>query len=129
MAKGRSNLIIKQKRIRQVMDLMGKGLYTNDIVYTLMEDWKCSKRAVYCYIDIVKNILSKEINSLDTNKILGRFDYLYQEAIKTKDNKLANLVNANIAKYTIGDKLRVDGELTISQININVINGTQSTSN
>jgi hypothetical protein len=115
---GRASNIKKEGRIRQVMDMIGRGIYTSDIVSTLSKEWECNTRAVYKYIEIVKKIVSKEISEQDVNTMLGRLDYLYQMAHKRGDLKLAAHIEISKAKLTIGEKQKVEhsGEIKIEVI-------------
>lgn len=101
---GRASNIRKEERIRQVMDMIGRGIYTSDIVSTLSKDWKCNGRAVYKYIEIVKKIVSKEISGQDVDTMISRLDYLYQLAIKRGDLKLAAHIEISKGKLTVGEK-------------------------
>lgn len=101
---GRASNIRKEQRIRQVMDMIGRGMYTSDIVSTLSKEWECNPRAVYKYIEKVKGIISNEISQQDVDTMLARLDYLYQLAHKRGDLKLATHIAISIAKMTVGEK-------------------------
>jgi len=104
---GRASNIKKEQRIRQVMDMIGRGVYTSDIVSTLTKEWGCNPRAVYKYIEIVKKIVSREISSQDVDTMISRLDYLYQQAIMRGDFKLAAHIEISKGKMTIGEKKEV----------------------
>jgi hypothetical protein len=119
MAKYQKNELDKSKRIKQVMDMMGKGMYMHEIVSTLMNEWECSDRSVYKYITIVRKMISKEVNK-DVNDLLNKFNTLYSIAVKRGDIKTANQILQNIGKFSVGEKQNIEhsGELNIN-ININ----------
>lgn len=124
----RVNNITKEKRIRQIMDLIGQGLYTCDIVAQLSKEWKCQERAVYKYLDIVRKIVSKEIDSQDVNNMITRLDYLYKLAVARGDHRLAAHIEISKGKLTVGEKQKVEHTGNVSSINI-IVNGTKPTSN
>lgn len=110
---GRASNIKKEQRVRQVMDMIGRGIYTSDIVSTLAKEWQCNNRAVYKYIEIVKKIVSKEISSQDVDTMISKLDYLYQLAVSRGDLKLAAHIEISKGKLTIGEKQ----EVTIKEFN------------
>lgn len=118
---GRANKIMKEKRLRQVMNMIGEGKYAIEIVSTLSKEWLCNTRAVYAYITAVKQILSNEINRQDIDDLMAKFDYLYQKSMEAKDLKLAVTILNNKAKYQIGEKQRIEGDINITGIDVNII--------
>lgn len=119
MAKYQKNELEKSRRVKQVMDMMGKGMYMHEIVSTLMNEWKCSDRSVYKYVAIVRSMIAKEVNK-DVNDLLNKFNTLYSLALKRDDIKTANQILQNIGKFSVGEKQNIEhsGELNIN-ININ----------
>lgn len=101
---GRATEIVKQKRLRQVMDMIGQGYYRFDIVTKLSEEWGCRVRRVDAYIRYAKDVISKEVNSQDATDTLNKLDYLYNQAMIEKDRKSAVQVQAIKAKYTLSQK-------------------------
>ena len=118
---GRASNIKKEQRIRQVMDMIGRGVYTSDIVSTLTKEWGCNPRAVYKYIEIVKKIVSREISSQDVDTMISRLDYLYQQAIMRGDLKLAAHIEISKGKMTIGEKKEVNHNGLPQSMTINII--------
>jgi len=106
--KGRASNALKNERIKQVMDLIGQGLYAYEISSKLSQEWECSERSIYKYIDIVKKIISNEVSNQDVNDLMLKFDHLHSLAMKNKDYRLANQILANKAKYSVGEKHNVD---------------------
>jgi hypothetical protein len=113
---GRATNSLRNERIKQVMDLIGKGLYSYEIADRLSKEWKCSERSVYNYIDIVKKIVSNEISKQDVNDLMLKFDHLHTLAMLNKDYKLANQILANKAKYSVGEKHNVDLNLNLKNM-------------
>lgn len=98
---------IKTKRVKRVLELMGRGLYMFEIVDILMKEWDCSRRNVYKYIEKSKEILKNSISQSDKDEFINQFDQLLQKAYEIKDYKLANAILANKGRFTIGEKVDV----------------------
>lgn len=118
-----SNQIQKEKRIQRVIQLVGEGKFSHQIVTILSNEWKCSGRNVYKYITIVRDMVRKELNKQDIVDAAMRYDYLYQMAMDSKNYKLAAQIESYKNKLTIGEKTQVEHSGSISGININLIDG------
>jgi hypothetical protein len=114
--KGRASNTLKNERIKEVMDLIGQGLYAYEIASKLCTEWECSERSIYKYINIVKKIVSNEVSNQDVNDLMLKFDHLHSLAMKNKDYRLANQILANKAKYSVGEKHNVDLNLNLKNM-------------
>jgi len=119
--KGRLRPFEKEARIRYIMDLIGAGLYSSEIVVKASQKWDVHPRGVYRYICIVKKMLTDQIDKQDINDLLTRFDYLYREAVQRRDYKTANAILNNKGKYQIGTKLNIDADVNVSGVDIRII--------
>lgn len=120
--------LVKTQRVKRILDMMGRGMYSYEIVATLEKEWNCSNRSVYKYMNIVKKILAKEVNK-DANDLLNKFNNLYEEARKRGDIKTANAILANMGKFTVGEKTNVEHSGSITGFDINIIPRKDENSN
>lgn len=118
--------LVKNQRVKRILDMMGRGMYSFEIVSTLQDEWKCSQRSVYKYMNIVKKILAVQV-SKDADDLLNKFNNLYEEARKKGDIKTANAILGNITKITVGEKTQVEHS-GLTGIQIHIVGGTQSSS-
>lgn len=116
----KSTELVKTQRVKRILDLMGRGMYSFEVVATLEKEWNCSQRNVYKYMNIVKKILAAEV-SKDANDLLNKFNNLYEEARKKGDIKTANAILGNITKITVGEKTQVEHSGSISGFDIKII--------
>lgn len=104
---GRSSELLKQQRLRRVLDMIAMGYSRFDMVEKLCEEWKVIPRVVDAYIRRAKDIISKEIGSQDASDTLNKLDYLYHLSIVDGDKRLAAQVQAIKAKYTLAQKQEI----------------------
>lgn len=108
MAKNQKNELIRIKRMNQILDMMGKGMYMHEIASTLSNEWNCSTRTVFTYAKKVREVISKELEK-EAGHLLNKFYTLYREAMKVGDIKTANQILANIGKFSIGETVNHKG--------------------
>jgi L-arabinose isomerase len=114
--KGRIPRALRQQRIRRVMDLLGEGLYSYEIASKLANEWECSERSIYAYLEVVKKMISKEVDRQDVNDLMSKFDHLYQIAMKEKKWTLANQILTNKAKFQVGEKGQIDIDINLKNL-------------
>jgi hypothetical protein len=107
-----ANRAVRWHRFNQIYDMMGRGMYTTDIVSQLTEEWKCGPDNVYKYIAKVKESLQKEYES-SSGSLISKFIYLYQMALEKKDYKAANLIAQNLGKFTKGETITQTQEINL----------------
>lgn len=104
---GRATEVLKQQRLRRVMDMIGMGYYRFDMVVKLCEEWKVGPRVVDAYIRRAKDIISKEVGSEDATDVLNKLNHLYHLSMVDGDKRLAAQVQAIKAKYTLSQKQEI----------------------
>lgn len=121
----KSTQVVKEQRTKQVMALLVVGKYRWEIVQDLSKEWECSEANVDQYISDAKKMMSDHFSQETVDDILSKYNYLYSDALRTGDKKLAKSILDSISK--IGghykDKLDIttNGE-NINQTIINIIN-------
>ena len=124
----KSTQVVKEQRVKQVIALLVIGKYRWEIVSELSQEWECSESNVDQYIAEAKKLMSEHFSQETVEDILSKYNYLYNDALRCGDKKLAKSILDSIAKVGgyVTDKLQVSGELNhnVTVIKLNNVNGT-----
>lgn len=112
----KANKLIKETRLKEVTDLMGKGYSSVEIASKLSREWICSERAVRKYISVAHQLLANHFSSQDLNDLLNQYYYLYKKAESKNQDGLATKILDSISKLTVATKVEVSGEIKIPDV-------------
>lgn len=118
---GRCSKSNKEDRIRRVMDLLGEGRMTYDIVNICQKEWGCGRRAIEKYIQHIYTFLNKSLQEKDKDKILLEYSNLIEKYEKI-DKRLARdyrLQRDKILGISI-DRVDHSGTIDVTGIEINI---------
>lgn len=98
MAKNRATQITKQKRLEEVIDLLGRGKMRYQIINICCENWQMKETGVQVYIDAAYDILKKGFSDED---LIAGYKKIYE---KTIDETPSVAIKAydSIAKLKLG---------------------------
>jgi hypothetical protein len=109
---------IKDKRIKQVIEMLNNGKYRHEIVYDLSKEWNCSTRNVDKYLQASYKLLATNFDKNMLETLLSKYDFLYKRCLAKNDDKTATAILTQIAKITgvSNEKIEITGELGIREI-------------
>jgi len=110
----------KYDRLKQVWDLLGQGKYEQEIVHLMSNEWQCHPRAVYSYLKACKKMIHDKFVSENMDSLIQKYEFLYGDAIKRNDKRLAKSILDSITKFKEGEKIKIEGEVNITGIEINI---------
>lgn len=118
MAKNQVNKKGKEERIEFILDLIGEGYMTFQIVDKCMKEWKVGRRAIESYLTKVYSFLKTELNSDDKDRILMQYERLARKHEKNRPD-LALKYRQQRDKITgISEKSTLDVNVKTITINL-----------
>lgn len=122
---------MRDQRIEDVYMCIAHGMPWHRIGKHLWDKWRVdydlkgkSRTVVSRYINIVKKEIGMGSMNLSAFNAGGCLMYLYSEAVKVKDFRLATQIVMNIAKLQLISK---GYEFKDNEININIVSGDNTT--
>ncbi len=116
----RSNSFKKAERIQRVWTLLGEGKQESEVVRILMIEWNCAQRSVYKYLEATRKKIKEDYERQGIQDLIQKYDFLYNEAIKDKDKRLAKSIMDSVGKFLHGEKHQIDGNINVTGIEINI---------
>lgn len=122
----KSTQVVKEQRVKQVMALLVVGRYRWEIVQELSKEWNCSEANVDQYIADAKKLSTDHFKKETIDDILSKYNYLYNNALRKGDGKLAKSVLDSIAKISghYKDNIELSGSLN-HNVTVIKLNGPQ----
>lgn len=89
---------IRNERIKEVMAQLVVGKYRWEIMEDLGKKWNVNIDAMNGYIRDAKSLMKSHFSEEEVIDILSKYNYLYQDALKRGDKKLAVKILDSISK-------------------------------